>query len=152
MKLREWKYDDVPHISELYCNTVRNVNSKDYKDEQIEIWSAKQSDEFWIKRFDNYIVNIVEEQETIIGFSEYQYPGHIDCFYVHHEWQRKGAGSLLLKEIESQAKKENIKRLFVDVSTTAKPFFLAKEFLVVRPQNKTYKGIEFEQYFMEKWL
>ncbi len=153
MKVREWKKQDVAQISELYFNTVRKVNSKDYSDKHLEVWASEiMQDDFWLKRFDNYFVNVVEKDEQILGFAEYQYPGHIDCFYVHHEWQRKGVGNMLLTKIEKNAKKEKTKRLFADVSVTAKPFFLANGFNVVKQQNKHYKNLMFEQYFMEKWL
>ena len=90
MKLRNFKKQDVTQISKLYFNTVREVNSKDYSKKQVETWASEiYPDEFWLKRFDNYSVKVVEQDDQIIGFFEYQYTGHIDCFYVHHEFQRK---------------------------------------------------------------
>lgn len=153
MKIREWKKDDLSQISELYFNTVRNINSKDYSDKHVNAWANEiMPEDFWLKRFDNYFVKVVEEDGLILGFAEYQYPGHIDCFYVHFEWQRKGVGTMLLSAIEKNANKEKTKRLFADVSITAKPFFLAQGFNVVKQQNKHYQKLTFQQYFMEKWL
>lgn len=150
---REYKQEDIPQISELYYQTVRNVNCKDYSNEHIEAWAPEVYDEsFWLRRFDNYDVHVVEKDGMILGFSEYQFPGHIDCFYVHHEWQRKGVGSLLYSAIEKQARDEGTKRLFVDASMTAKSFFLDCGFISVKEQNRIYQKLQFQQYFMEKWL
>lgn len=153
MNVREYKQGDIAQISELYYQTVRNVNSKDYSSEQVKAWAPKiYDDSFWLKRFDNYDVYVVDEDGLILGFSEYQFPGHIDCFYVHHEKQRQGVGRLLCERIEKQAKKEGTKRLFVDVSITAKPFFVHQGFISVKEQNKSYQDLVFQQFFMEKWL
>ncbi len=153
MKSREYKHEDISQISELYYQTVRNVNREDYSGDQIEAWAPRIYEEsFWLKRFDNYDVYVVEDEKKILGFSEYQFPGHIDCFYVHHEWQRKGVGTLLYEAIKKQAKKEGTKRLFADVSITGKPFFLNQGFISVKEQNRTYQDLVFQQYFMEIWL
>lgn len=151
MLVREYKETDIPCISELYYNTVRNINSRDYTQEQVQVWAPKvYPDTEWIRRFDNYTVYVVENEGDIIGFAEFQFPGHIDCFYVHHAWQRRGVGSLLLDRIEQEAL--HLDRLFVDSSITATPFFISKGFTIVRKQEKKYRGLSFTQYFMEKHL
>jgi len=38
---------------------------------------------------------VVEHEGKIIGFAELEANGHIDGFYCHHQWQRKGVGKLL---------------------------------------------------------
>ncbi len=153
MKLRTFIEQDISQISELYFNTVRKINFMDYSKKHTEVWASEiYTNDFWIKRFDNYLVNIVEHDQKILGFSEYQFPGHIDCFYVHHEWQRHGVGSMLLSALEKNAKTEKTKRLFADVNITAKPFFQSNGFLVVKEQNKSFQNLMFKQFFMEKWL
>ena len=153
MNLRPVKNTDLNQIAQLYFHTVRNINSRDYSNQQIEIWADTiKAEEFWQKRFENYTVYVVESDDEIVGFAEYQYPGHIDCFYVHHEYQRQGVGKLLLDGIEKTAKKEKTTRLFVDASITAKPFFLAQGFNELKQQIKIVNEVSFELFFMEKWL
>ena len=55
-----------------------------------------------------------------------------------------------MEEIFIRAKKNNIKRIFVDVSITAKPFFEKMGFSVLREQIIIRKGVELKNYPMEK--
>ncbi len=153
MVIREFKDSDLPQISKLYFDTVRNINSRDYSPEQVAVWAPEvYEDAFWARRFDNYTVFVAEEDGQVVGFCEFQYPGHIDCFYVHHEWQRRGVGSKLLQTVEKEAEKHQYKRLFADISITARPFFTQKGFKTVREQEKLYRELAFKLYFMEKYL
>jgi len=88
--------------------------------------------------------------QTIVGFAEFEKNGHIDCFYVHHEWQGKGVGSALIKAIDERAKKQNIPRIFAEVSITAKPFFSHKGFHLVKEQTVMIRGVEMKNFVMEK--
>ncbi|MBN2258512.1 MAG: GNAT family N-acetyltransferase [Anaerolineaceae bacterium] len=135
----------------LYYNTVHQVNTKDYTDAQINAWAPRvYSNAYWQRRFKRYTVYVAEENGVIAGFAEFEPTGHLDCFYVHHAWQRQGVGGLLLKRIEANARQPKITRLFADVSVTALPFFKAMGFRVVRKQKKIYRGQSFQQYVMEK--
>jgi len=69
---------------------------------------------------------VSEENQRVIGFAQLENNGHIDCFYVAHDFINKGVGSKLLLEIEGRAKLLNITKLFTEASITAKPFFLNK--------------------------
>ena len=153
MNIRKHQQQDIEQIASLYYTTVRKVNCRDYSDKHIDAWAPKIYDnDFWLKRFDNYDVYVIENDGVILGFCEYQYPGHIDCLYIHHEWQRQGLASKLLKQAEKQATDEGVKRLFADVCITAKPFFINAGFSELNKQNRLYQGLNFELYFMEKWL
>jgi len=154
MLVRNHKDSDIPEIAKLYYNTVHIVNSKDYTPEQIQAWasSKSQNEQFWQKRFQNYSVYVVEAEEKVIGFAEFEATGHIDCFYVHHLWQNKGVGSKLMKHIEIEAKKQGILKLFAEVSVTAKPFFKKMGFNAIKEQEKLYENLKFKQFLMEKNL
>ena len=107
---------------------------------------------FWKARFRNYRMLVAEDRGEIIGFAEFERPGHIDCFYVHHLWQGRGIGTALLRRIVQQAADSNIKRLFADISITAWPFFLRHGFHLVKEQSRAYRGLLFKQFFIEKGL
>lgn len=85
----------------------------------------------------------------IVGFTEFEPNGHIDCFYVHHEYQGFGIGSSLMNEIFKKANDLNLKRVFAEVSITAKPFFEAKGFKVVKQQNVAIRGVKLTNFIME---
>ncbi len=150
MRIRKYQPHDLEEIAKLYYDTVHAINSRDYSDEQIHAWAPSYSDtQFWEDRFKDCDVFVVEEG-IIIGFFEFYKCGHIDCFYVHHLWQRKGVGTLMLNQIENIASELKLHRLFVGVSITAKPFFLNKGFKVTVEQEVIYKSIKFKIFQMEK--
>ena len=76
--------------------------------------------------------------------------GHIDCFYVHDEHQNHGVGSSLMNAIFNKANTLQLKRLFAEVSITAKPFFEAKGFKVVKQQTVNIRNTELTNFVMEK--
>lgn len=153
MIVREYQKSDLPEISRLFYNTVHQVNSRDYTIEQIAAWAAEIKNElFWQERFKDDLVYVVEANNNIVGFTNFKTTGYIDCFYVHHQWQGQGIGSLLIKKIELEAKKQQISLLFSEVSVTAMPFFQAKGFIVIREQERLYNGCQFKQFYMEKSL
>ncbi|MCO6441705.1 MAG: GNAT family N-acetyltransferase [Nitrococcus mobilis] len=153
MEILECEDADVAAISRLYYETVHSVNIHDYSLEQIAAWAPKiYSDAFWKKRFKNYRVFVVKEKGRVIGFAEFEHTGQIDCFYVHHLWQRQGVGSKLLARIEHEALSGGIKRLFADVCITAQPFFKRKGFGVTKEFERVYRGCLFKLFLMEKTL
>ena len=153
VQIRDCRGEDIPAISALYFNTVHNVNSRDYTPDQINAWAPEVYPEsFWKERFAIYQVFVAQCKQDIVGFTELGKTGHIECFYVHHQWQGHGVGSKLMAHIEAEADRQNISRLSADVSVTARPFFERKGFTVVKAQQKKYRGQIFQQYRMEKGL
>ena len=150
MRIRKFRPHDLGEIAKLYYDTVHTINRRDYTDEQINAWAPRYSDTcFWEDRFKSREVFVVEEG-IIVGFFEFYKCGHIDCFYVHHLWQGKGVGTLMLTHIENLASDLKLDRLFADVSITAKPFFLNKGFKITGEQEVIYNGVKFKNYQMEK--
>ena len=153
MLIRTYRKRDIPMISCLYYDTIHRVNCIDYTRDQIEAWAPSvPSDDFWKKRFDRCLVYVAEHDARIVGFTELHSTGHIDCFFVHHEWQRRGVGTSLMERVEASARRRRTPRLFAEVSITAKPFFLGRGFSVVREKRAVRAGVALGQFDMEKWL
>jgi putative acetyltransferase len=89
---------------------------------------------------------------VIAGFGELETNGHIDCFYCHKNYQRRGVGSQIYQAIEVKALELSMSRLFTEASITAKPFFQRLGFSVVKEQEVTRRGETFINYAMEKFL
>lgn len=153
MIVREYRDTDIGQIAQLYYETIRNVNAKDYSPEQIRVWAPDVfGDIFWKDRWTGCDVFLVENDRKVLGFTEFRPSGEVDCFYVHHTSQRKGVGTLLMRRIEEEAGRRRIRMLYADVSVTARLFFLSKGFEAVREQYREYNGQLFKQYYMEKSL
>lgn len=152
LRVRSYVEDDAPFLSAIYYNTIHIVNVKDYSKEQIDAWAPLTSldTNSWKEKWVKVRPIVAELNNVVIGFAELEDNGHIDCFYVHHEYQGKGVGSLLLKTIEQKAIASNITRLFAEVSITAKPFFLKNGFVVIKQQLVTIRGVGLTNFIMEK--
>jgi putative acetyltransferase len=153
MLVRTYRNGDIPAISRLYYDTIHRVNVQDYSREQVDAWAPEVPDEsFWKERFKQYTVYVADQKGTVIGFTELGSTGHIDCFFVHHEWQRRGVGTRLMKRVMTTATKKSIPRLDAEVSITAAPFFLSKGFVVVKENETVRHSVTLKQFAMEKWL
>lgn len=152
IKVRKYKKEDAAALASIYYHTIHIINIGDYTEVQVNVWAPETSKdtERWMKKWEKIspLVAVINEQP--VGFAEFESTGHIDCFYVHHEYQGQGIGSLLMKSIYNEARKQDINRIFAEVSITARPFFELKGFKVVKQQTIVLQGVELNNFVMEK--
>jgi len=153
IQVRRYQDGDAKFLSRIYYNTIHTVDARDYTKEQIDAWapwSSVQDYSGWQEKLEKIKPYVALIDDIIVGFAEFEPTGHIDCFYVHHEFQGSGVGSALIHEIEKEAVDKSISRVYAEVSITAKPFFEAKGFHVVKQQAATIRGVELINFVMEK--
>lgn len=153
MEIRLFRQQDTDQIAQLFHETVREINIRDYSSSQIKAW-APDDIHFrnWAEVCSNRFTYVADEKGVIIGFGELEPSGYIDCFYCHKDYQRRGVGSQIYQAIEAKALELGLNHLFTEASITAKPFFLHMGFSVVREQQVTCRGETFINYAMEKFL
>lgn len=150
LAIYERKY--LQAIVELFKNTVRNINSKDYTIEQINIWASDNLDEeLWHQSFCEHDTIVALCDNKVVGFIDLD-NSYIDRLYVHKDYQHQGVASLLLQQIENIALKRQIKILQVAVSITAKSFFVNKGYKTIKRQEIIKENVVFINYLMEKYL
>lgn len=151
MKLRFAIPSDLNEMQRLYVETIRTVCSKDYNQEQIDVWTASvQNQERWNAILKDQIVIIAEKNNKITGFGTLRDNDYIDLFYIHKDFQRVGIGNSILSQIEVQAKKSRNNILTSDVSITAKSFFEKMGFTVIKEQKNGRGDVMLTNYKMEK--
>jgi putative acetyltransferase len=151
--IRPFRSADAPALLDLFRDTVRRVNAKDYGPEQIRAWASDEIDpEAWASRFDDRFVRVAEVSGTVAGFAELEPDGHIDRFYVSADHQGIGIGSGLMEVIEQEARRLGIRELVAEVSITARPFFERQGFEVRSPQEVTLRGVVFRNFRMARRL
>ena len=153
MLIRLSQIQDSDRIAQLFHDTVREVNIRDYSLEQVKAWAsddlhAKEWGESCAKKF----TYVAEEEGEILGFAQLEPDGHIDCFFCHKDYQRCGVGTRLYRAIEAKAQELQIEHLFVEVSITARAFFKSRGFRVVREQQVFCRGEKFTNSKMSKSL
>jgi putative acetyltransferase len=151
MLIRKFELTDAQELADLFYSTIREVNIKDYSLEQVKAWAPEDRNfEEWKQSFKDKVVFVAIKSEAIVGFGELESSGHIDRFYIHKNHLGKKVARQIYQAIEEEAIYLGIKRLFVEASITAKPFFLKMNFDHVQEQKVILRGIEFINYRMEK--
>ena len=151
MQIRRFQPQDTEQIARLFHNTVRQINIKDYSQSQIAAWSPDQIYfRDWLKVCSDRFTYVAVEERQILGFGELESNGHIDCFYVHHRYQRQGIGKNIYQAIEAKAQELSLTRLFTAASITAKPFFLSQGFEIINRQQVSCRGETYINYLMTK--
>jgi putative acetyltransferase len=153
INIRKYTESDAHAFANIYYNTIHTVNTRDYTEEQVNAWAPSTS----VKDYSVWQEKLAKTQpfvatigDKVVGFAEFESNGHIDCFYVHHDYQGQAIGSALMTTIFNEAKKDNIIRIYAEVSITAKPFFTAKGFRVIKEQMVMIRGVELKNFVMEK--
>ncbi|MEP1075703.1 GNAT family N-acetyltransferase [Leptolyngbya sp. PL-A3] len=153
MKIRLFEAQDAEQIAQLFHDTIREVNVRDYSVNQVKAW-APDDIHFrnWVEVCSNRFTYVAEDEGVIAGFGELEADGHIDCFYCHKNYIGRGVGRQIYQTIEAKAVELGLSRLFVEASITAKPFFERMGFSVVKEQQVSRGGETFINYAMEKFL
>lgn len=157
MILRRFKETDTKQLCDIYYNTIHQVNQTDYTKEELEAWAPSNSyNESTYKkdtlRWNKINPFIIEENGLLLGFAELEEKSHINCFFVHHEHQGRGIGTMLIDACIDEARKLECKKIITEVSITAKPFFLRKGFVITEPILCDINGMKMKYYQMEYYL
>ncbi len=151
--VRTYKPEDAPALLNLFLDTIRRVNARDYSPHQIRPWASDDIDpQVWASGLADRFVAVAEEAGSPVGFIDLERSGHIDRMYVSADQQRRGVARLLLSAVLAEAPRLGVTRLFTEASITARPFFESQGFVVVAPQVVTCRGAEFINYRMERVL
>ncbi len=153
MEIRLFQKEDAEQIAQLFHDTVREINIRDYECDRVKAW-APDDIHFrnWAALCAKKFTYVADKDGKILGFGELEANGHIGCFYCHRNFQRCGVGSQIYRAIESKALRLELKGLFTEASITAKPFFQRMGFKLIREQLVSCRGEKFINYAMEKRL
>ena len=153
VELREATPDDAAAIAQLFFETVRRINSRDYDARQIYAWAGSAPEvERWSRRIAHVRTIVAILDGEIAGFAGFEPDGHLDTLFVHHVHQGVGIASCLLDRIEEEATALDLDLLYTEASITARPFFERKGFRVITPQRVELRGSTFANFRMEKML
>ncbi len=153
MEIRRFQSADAEQIAQLFHDTVREINCRDYSENQVKAW-APDNIHFrnWEKICSQRFTYVAEEDGLILGFGELELHGHIGCFYCHKNYQGRGVGSQIYQAIEAKAIAFGLDDLFTEASITARPFFDRIGFSVLTEQQVFLRGEAFINYAMKKSL
>ena len=154
LSVRALTEQDIPEMRDLFRSTVLHVNIKDYTREEVEDWaSCGDSVKRWKELLSKHTyIGVVDKEGCIAGFSSMNADGYLHSMFVHKDWQRKGVATLLLSEVERMARGYGVRRIDVEVSITALPFFEKQGYRVVKEQKAKSNRLYLTNFVMEKAL
>lgn len=154
MHVRRFRTEDLDPIIALFRDTVRTVNLRDYTESQVAAWAPDRIDpERWEDRLNrNTSLAAVDDDGTVVGFTELTREGVVLMMFVHQHHQRQGIGTALLGALEHESGGMHMTELKTEASITAVPFFQAHGFEIYAEQNLHIGGEAFRNYDMRKRL
>ncbi len=153
--LRIQKYEPkyARQVADLFQGSVHETARRDYTQEELEAWAPTPVNyKAWSERLSLKKPWLIIEKETVTGFAELESDGHVDCFYIHQNYQGQHLGTTLMNRIEAEALEAGLSRLYLEASITARPFFEKMGFVTVGPNLVRKGSITLKNYRMEKVL
>ncbi len=120
MKIRLARDEDYAAMARLHRQTIRKVNSKDYSQDQIDVWSARPSAERFRKSAAKCKRWVAIADDKVVGFCDHGFDCELWGLYIHKDYIGKGIGSRLIKIAEDSLKKHGCKRVTLKGTITAK--------------------------------
>ncbi|MEC4983319.1 MAG: GNAT family N-acetyltransferase [Oscillatoria sp. PMC 1068.18] len=143
---------DISQLGQLYTNSVRYLAPQYYSPAQVQAWASFPSER---ESFAKFILEpttfILQEAETIFGFSGIADDGHITAVYVHHNYLRQKIGSRLLATVLESAQVNKIPRLYAEASEFSQPLFAKFGFETYAQEQVERNNVCFERYLVQKF-
>lgn len=153
MTIRQATPEDLEAITQLFYDTVKEINSRDYPAQQIDIWAyAAFNRKKWLEKIESEYFLVAMDDEVFAGFGSIEKDGYLDLMYVHKDFQRQGIAQSILDQLEAWVQKRKVKQIVTEASITAVPFCLKNGYQKVRKQYHEVDGIRITNYKMVKSL
>lgn len=122
--LRPFLPADAMALRDLFAQSIEELTSDDYDEEQRLAWaaSAADADEFRA-RLGAMLTLVVHLHGEYLGFGSLKDNKTIEMLYVHPDFAGGGVGSALAGALEKIAQARGADAITVDASDTAVPFF-----------------------------
>ena len=153
MRIRPYTAADCPAVLALFYNTVHTVNRRDYTPAQLDAWAPAGPDAArWDASLKAHAALVaVDQAGGLLGFGDMDTAaGYLDRLYVAARCQRQGVGGALCGALEALLSPGT--RVTVQASLTARPFFEARGYRVIRAQQVERRGVTLPNLLMEKRL
>jgi putative acetyltransferase len=151
MIIAEYSGTNLEEITNLFHRTVHAINPSIYSEKQKEAWAPKTPEYLkWDQRLRCVKTYMACDNGKIVGFMSIGPPGYVDYFFVDPDYQGKGIGKGLYYHIERFAQNRYRKKLIVEASKVAKPFFEKMGFILISENQIAINGQTLINYTMKK--
>jgi putative acetyltransferase len=149
MRIQNYQESEHIEIANLFHDAVHAIEKSVYSIEQCNAWAPSPPDYLlWKARLALKAPFVAYKESMIVGFIELEADGHIDCLYVHKDYQGQGIAAALFKHLLLAAKRQKITSLHVEASKVAVPFFKKYGFTVQQENTLKIRGEVLVNYSM----
>ena len=151
--LRPFLPADTPVLAAIFVAAIEELTGDDYSTAQQEAWAAAADDEDTFgTRLAGELTLIATLKNSPVGFASLKGQDHIDMLYVHPSATGQGVASMLCDALEKLAGGRGAKRLTVDASDNAQPFFANRGYVATQRNTVTINGEWLANTTMQKTL
>jgi putative acetyltransferase len=144
---------DGPVLAGIYRASIEELTAEDYSPAQQEAWMAFADDEeAFGGRLAGALTIIATRNREPVGFASLAGDDRIDMLYVRPDVAGQGVGKALCDALETLAAARGRKRVTVDASDTARPFFAHRGYTAVQRNTVERNGEWLGNTTMEKAL
>lgn len=141
---------DAHSTRDIFDAAVTRTAAADYTPEQIAAWTGRRDLAEWQRRRSAADTRVAVASGTVVGFGDVDAAGHIDMLFVHPDAGRRGVGTVLLATLTDLARAAEAAVMSAHVSITARPFFTAHGFTVVRERHPVVHGVRMTNFLMQR--
>lgn len=141
---------DYVELARLHRQTIRKVNSKDYPQDIVHVWSGRTNAQRFRESASKCKRWVAIKNNKIIGFCDHNFKCELWGLYIHKDFVDQGIGSDLLREAEKSLKKQGCKRIKIKSTITAKNFYQKNGYEVIKKGFHKIENKKMLIYFMRK--
>ena len=154
MQVREATASDADAVRRVHRASIEGLATESYDREQVDAWAAgcESADYAAAIRADDMAYLVAERDGRVVGFGSLKlvppegYETAVDAavtgVYVHPSVAREGVGSHLYAELERRARGRGVRRLGLEASRNAVPFYEAHGYERVAERGHEFSAHE----------
>lgn len=150
MRLKTYEAKDLFAVYQLFRETVQKVNSHDYSPAQITAWLGPDTPAVqakWQATLLDHQTYTAWQDDELVGFADMTSTGYLDRLYVSADHQGEGIGRELVTALEHAIP---VSQYETAASITARPFFMAQGYQVIKQNTVVREGIAMTNFSMVK--
>lgn len=146
MEIKQYDTSNQKEVIQLIQQAIRQVSAADYTAAQIKAWASFDPQK-WRASVAQHQALVMWDHQKIVGFADMAFDGYLDHLFVHPAYLRQGIAQRLVEALENDVKAQ---RYTTYASITARPFFSAQGYHVLRENIAESRGEKFLNYYMIK--
>lgn len=143
------KTEDLQSVYDVVQHTIKTIYPKYYPTEVVDFFCEHHSKDAIAKDIENGYVSVLKIDGNIVATGCFV-DNHITRVYVLPEYQKRGYGTLIMKNIEAQIR-ENYNKAYLDASLPAAALYEKLGFSTVKHERYPVEnGVILAYEVMEK--